>query len=120
MSVINIDDPEYFDKLLDYTKDIKYTTVLNSCTGGLLVAYFRDRTNIDCKKLDRKFEDYANSPVLIGSVFCTINNDVCHELCERYKVGYYPIIVFFKNGLEVDRTIGLQIDDIRAKIQKYA
>ena len=119
-TVLNINSAEYFDKLLDYSKNIKYTTVLNSCTGGMTVAYFRDKTNKDCKVLDRQFENFANSPVLIGSVFCVINNNVCRELCERYKIGYYPIVVFFKHGKEVDRIIGLNFDEIRSKIQEHA
>jgi thioredoxin 1 len=51
--------------------------------------------------------------------FVTINIDDNETISNQYRVSSIPCLVFFKQGKEVDRIIGLRdADDIEEKILK--
>jgi thioredoxin 1 len=41
-------------------------------------------------------------------VIAKVNVDECQELAERFGVQSIPTIIFFKNGKEVSRTVGMK------------
>lgn len=53
-------------------------------------------------------EENADKDLTIGKV----NVDVSGEIGDKYKVRNIPTLVFLKNGVEVERTTGVQMKDI--------
>lgn len=49
-------------------------------------------------------DEYAGKDVAIGKV----NVDTCSEIGVKYNVRSIPTLVFLKNGVEVERTVGVQ------------
>lgn len=83
-------------------KDSFQEKVLNA--PGLAIADFYSDSCISCKKLspiladlDEKYPD-----VYIGKVNIVYEQ----ELIEEYNVMSSPVLIFFKNGEEVDRITG--------------
>lgn len=83
-------------------KDSFQEKVLNA--SGLAIADFYSDSCISCKKLspiladlDEKYPD-----VYIGKVNIVYEQ----ELIEEYSVMSSPVLIFFKNGEEVDRITG--------------
>ncbi len=58
-----------------------------------------------CKRLGPVLEKIAESEKNIE--FCKINIDKCKDVAEELEVMSIPCVVFFKEGSEVDRTVGL-------------
>lgn len=44
---------------------------------------------------------------LTGATIGKVNGDVSPEIVGKYNVSAYPTVIFFKNGVEVDRLVGL-------------
>lgn len=52
-------------------------------------------------------DDYAGKDIAIGK----INVDANSEIGVKYNVRSIPTLVFLKNGVEVERTVGVQSKD---------
>ena len=39
---------------------------------------------------------------------------------KEYNLYTFPAVVFMKRGQEVDRVVGLKLDEIEGKLHKYA
>ncbi|MDR1528758.1 MAG: thioredoxin [Puniceicoccales bacterium] len=50
----------------------------------------------------------AEEEVADKVVIAKVNVDECQELAERFGVQSIPTIIFFKNGKEVNRTVGMK------------
>lgn len=61
--------------------------------------------------IEKLSEDYAGR-----AVFGKVNVDDEQELAVRYNVMSIPTIIFFKNGVEIDRKIGVQPPQAFAKV----
>ena len=62
-------------------------------------------------------DDIANSmdtSIKVGKV----NIDECPELAEKYQVMSIPTFVVLKNGVELDRTVGVQSREDIVKLIK--
>ena len=53
-------------------------------------------------------DEYSNKDISIGK----INVDSHSEIGIKYSVRNIPTLIFLKDGVEVDRTVGLQTKDI--------
>lgn len=86
------------------TKENFKAEVLN--VPGVVLADFYSETCVPCKRiapvLAELEEDYEGA-VKIAKV--NVNNDA--ELAAEYGVQAVPTIIFFKNGEEKSRTVGL-------------
>ncbi|MDR1457262.1 MAG: thioredoxin [Puniceicoccales bacterium] len=51
-----------------------------------------------------QIEEEVASEIVVAKV----NVDECQELAERFDVQSIPTIIFFKNGKEVNRTVGMK------------
>ncbi|KAL0664008.1 hypothetical protein Bca4012_100845 [Brassica carinata] len=83
-------------------------------TNKLLVIEFTAKWCGPCKFLEPKLEDLAAK--YTGVEFVKIDVDVIME----YNLYTFPAVVFMKRGQEVDRVVGLKLDEIEGKLHKYA
>jgi len=70
-----------------------------------------------CKMMMPVIDDIANSmdtSIKVGKV----NIDECPELAEKYQVMSIPTFVVLKNGVELDRTVGVQSREDIVKLIK--
>nr|VDD63313.1 unnamed protein product [Brassica oleracea] len=74
-------------------------------TNKLLVIEFTAKWCGPCKFLEPKLEDLAAK--YTGVEF-------------EYNLYTFPAVVFMKRGQEVDRVVGLKLDEIEGKLHKYA
>lgn len=83
-------------------KDSFQEKVLNA--SGLAIADFYSDSCIPCKKLSQILADLDEKypDVYIGKVNIVYEQ----ELIEEYSVMSSPVLIFFKNGEEVDRITG--------------
>ncbi len=96
------------------TKDNFTAEVLNN--PGVVLADFYSETCVPCKRiapvLEELEEDYEGA-VKIAKV--NVNHD--SELAAEYGVQAVPTIIFFKDGEEKSRTVGLTAkEDLAAAI----
>ncbi len=86
------------------TRDNFKTEVLSA--PGVVLADFYSETCVPCKRISPVLaeleEDYAGE-IKIAKV--NVNHD--SELAAEYGVQAVPTIIFFKNGEERSRTVGL-------------
>lgn len=86
--------------------------------GGVSVVDFFAEWCMPCLMMAPIIEDLADK--MKGKInFFKINIDENQELAERFGVMSIPTLIFFKNGEEVDRTVGaLQAEQIEEKINE--
>ncbi len=89
-------------------------------TEGMAIADFYSETCVPCKRMSPILEELERD--CGGSVkFAKVNVGIGGELAAEYGVEAVPTIIFFRDGEEVSRTVGLTqkselaavIDDIR-------
>lgn len=70
-----------------------------------------------CKMLSPVIDEIASE--LEGkAVVAKIDSDQLGDLCAQYNIRLLPTLVFFKDGKEVDRIVGMaEKEDILAKLQ---
>ena len=86
---------------------------------GVTVVDFSAEWCGPCKKLEPVL--HALSEQLKGKVnFANVDVDESGNLAQQMQISNIPLIVFYKNGKEVDKLVGLQSEeDLRKKIQSY-
>ncbi len=69
-----------------------------------------------CKMLSPVIDEIANE--MEGKVvIAKVDSDQLGELCAEYSIKLLPTLVFFKDGKEVDRIVGVaEKEDIIAKL----
>ncbi len=80
-------------------------------SNGTVVADFNADWCGPCRMLAPVLEDFAEEHKNVKVV--SINIDEEDELAEEYDVSSIPCLVFFKDGVEFDRSVGFrQKEDI--------
>ena len=80
-------------------------------SNGTVVADFNADWCVPCRMLAPVLEDFAEEHKNVKVV--SINIDEEDELAEEYDVSSIPCLVFFKDGVEFDRSVGFrQKEDI--------
>ncbi|KAG2322299.1 hypothetical protein Bca4012_056921 [Brassica carinata] len=87
-------------------------------TNKLLVIEFTAKWCGPCKFLEPKLEDLAAKYTNVE--FVKIDVDVIMSVWKEYNLYTFPAVVFMKRGQEVDRVVGLKLDEIEGKLHKYA
>ncbi len=85
-------------------KDSFVSEVLNA--QGVAIADFYSETCVPCKRMSPILDELERD--CGGSVkFAKVNVGIGGELAAEYGVQAVPTIIFFKDGEEVSRTVGL-------------
>ncbi|CAF2061880.1 hypothetical protein Bca4012_100847 [Brassica carinata] len=87
-------------------------------TDKLLVIEFTAKWCGPCKSLEAKLEELAAKYTDVE--FVKIDVDVLKSVWKEYNLHALPTVVFMKRGQEVDRVVGLKLDEIEGKLHKYA
>ncbi|KAF8057850.1 hypothetical protein N665_1253s0008 [Sinapis alba] len=87
-------------------------------TNKLLVIEFTAKWCGPCKFLEPRLEDLAAKYTNVE--FVKIDVDVIMSVWKEYNLYTFPAVVFMKRGQEVDRVVGLKLDEIEGKLHKYA
>ncbi|KAF8088260.1 hypothetical protein N665_0547s0010 [Sinapis alba] len=87
-------------------------------TNKLLVIEFTAKWCGPCKFLEPRLEDLAAKYTNVE--FVKIDVDVIMSVWKEYNLYTFPAVVFMKRGHEVDRVVGLKLDEIEGKLHKYA
>ncbi|KAG2321551.1 hypothetical protein Bca4012_057454 [Brassica carinata] len=87
-------------------------------TNKLLVIEFTAKWCGPCKSLEPKVEELAAKYTDVE--FVKIDVDVLMSVWMEYKLHTLPAIVFMKRGQEVDRVVGVKLDELERKLHKYA
>ncbi|CAF2185079.1 BnaA07g24070D [Brassica napus] len=85
-------------------------------TDKLLVIEFTAKWCGPCKSLEAKLEELAAKYTNVEF----IDVDVLKSVWKEYNLHALPTVVFMKRGQEVDRVVGLKLDEIEGKLHKYA
>lgn len=91
-------------------------------TDKLLVIYLGSPSCGPCKIIKPKYKAYVKDATDEDLVkYCIINTSTNKRITVGLKVMSQPTIVFLKNGNEVSRLSGVQvdIDNMIGKINKY-
>ncbi|XP_010415656.1 PREDICTED: thioredoxin H8-like [Camelina sativa] len=86
-------------------------------TNKLLVIEFTAKWCGPCKSLEPKLEEFAAKYTDVE--FVKIDVDVLMSVWMEYNLNALPAIVFMKRGRELDRVVGVKVDEIERKLQKY-
>ncbi|CAH8297669.1 unnamed protein product [Eruca vesicaria subsp. sativa] len=84
----------------------------------LLVIEFTAKWCGPCQSLEPKLEELAAKYTDVE--FVKIDVDVLKSVWKEYNLHALPTVVFMKRGQEVDRVVGLKLDEIERKLHKYA
>ncbi|KAF8057849.1 hypothetical protein N665_1253s0007 [Sinapis alba] len=87
-------------------------------TNKLVVIKFTAKWCGPCKSLEPKLEELASKYTDVE--FVKIDVDVLKSVWKEYNLHALPTVVFMKRGQEVDRVVGLKLDEIEGKLHKYA
>lgn len=94
--------------------DIK--SLINNSKGLLVVDAFAVWCN-PCKVLAPKLEQMQQAYPSIRIV--KVDVEELADFAEEYSISAMPTLLFFKNGIEVDRVMGANEPSILKAIQKY-
>lgn len=82
------------------------TNFIDNNTSELVVVKFSAPWCNPCKVLAETIEDIV--PNFPNVAFGEIDVDECEEeLAADYNIRNVPVLLFFKDGLQLDRTVGL-------------
>ncbi|CAH8257652.1 unnamed protein product [Arabidopsis lyrata] len=86
-------------------------------TNRLLVIEFTAKWCGPCKSLEPELEELAAK--YTDAEFVKIDVDVLMSVWMEYNLNTLPAIVFMKRGREVDRVVGVKVDEVERKLHKY-
>ncbi|XP_010532878.1 PREDICTED: thioredoxin H8-like [Tarenaya hassleriana] len=86
-------------------------------TDKLLVIDFTAKWCGPCKSLEPKLEEFAAKYTDVE--FVKIDVDVLMSVAMQFNVHTLPAMVFVKRGQELDRVVGLKVDELLRKIEKF-
>ncbi len=104
---------------ISYASDSDFKEIVLENNGLVMVDFYADWC-MPCKMLGPILEDVANDNT--GKVkIVKLNVDNAQDISSKYGVMGVPSMLFFKNGQEVERLVGLrQKEDIQAVIDGLA
>ncbi|XP_010551638.1 PREDICTED: thioredoxin H8 [Tarenaya hassleriana] len=83
----------------------------------LLVIDFTAKWCGPCNSIEPKIEEFA--AIYTNVEFVKIDVDALMGLSMKFNVNTLPAMVFMKRGQELDRVVGVNVDELRSKIEKY-
>lgn len=70
-----------------------------------------------CLRIAPKIEDWNTGEFKDKVVFIKCDVDQDSNVSEKYKVEAMPTFVFFKNGKEIHRLVGANVDQLKSDIE---
>ena len=104
---------------ISYASENDFNQAVLDSNGLIMVDFYADWC-MPCKMLGPILEEVADSN--IGKVkVVKLNVDNAKSISSKYGIMGVPAMVFFKNGQEVERVVGLRgKEDIQAIIDNLA
>ncbi len=75
-----------------------------------IVDFFADWCG-PCKMLGPEFVAAEEDITELGVFACKVNVDECNGFSIQNKIQYVPTVIFFENGTEKDRFVGVKTKD---------
>jgi thioredoxin 1 len=82
--------------------------------------YFHIRWCGPCLRIAPKIEDWSGGDFKDKVVFLKCDVDQAEAVSQEYNVEAMPTFVFFKDGKEIFRVVGANIDSLKEGIDKYS
>lgn len=93
--------------------EINESEFQDTITEGITVIDFYAPWCGPCKALSKELEQLSNECV------AKVNIEENYALAEKYEIHHLPTLVFFKDGVEVHRSVGLiGHEHIKSKINE--
>ncbi|KAF0278958.1 hypothetical protein FOG50_00163 [Hanseniaspora uvarum] len=113
------EDIETDSDVIEIQNHSHYSRVLSN-KEKLVVLDFYSHTCAPCKMLAPYIEKFAAAYTKSKFTFGKVNCDNLPEITGENGVTGMPTIVFFKNGHEVSRVVGVDVKAIRNILDKHA
>ena len=69
-----------------------------------------------CLRIAPKIEDWSTGDFKDSVVFLKVDVDQAEAVSQQYDVEAMPTFVFIKNGKEIHRVVGANVDQLKADI----
>ncbi|CAF3092505.1 unnamed protein product [Rotaria socialis] len=69
-----------------------------------------------CVRVKPKIEDWSNNEFKDSVVFLKCDVDQAEAVSQEYNIEAMPTFVFFKNGKEIHRVVGANVEQLKADI----
>ncbi len=70
-----------------------------------------------CVRIAPKIEDWSNGDFKDQVVFLKCDVDQAEAVSQEYNIEAMPTFVFFKDGKEIHRVVGANVDQLKADIE---
>ena len=108
-AVVKIHSEEEFDKLIA------------SGSKEVAVIDFTATWCPPCRMIAPEFDKLSLTEELGSKVaFLKVDVDECGDLASRFEVDAMPSFIVLRNGTEVDRLLGADLDGLRTMLEKHA
>jgi thioredoxin 1 len=108
-AVVKIHSEEEFDKLIA------------SGSKEVAVIDFTATWCPPCRMIAPEFDKLSKTEELGSKVaFLKVDVDECGDLASRFEVDAMPSFIVLRNGTEVDRLLGADLDGLRTMLEKHA
>ncbi|CAF1081669.1 unnamed protein product [Adineta ricciae] len=87
--------------------------------GKLIVLDFFATWCGPCLRIAPKIEDWSSGDYKDNVVFLKCDVDQAEAVSQEFNVEAMPTFVFFKDGKEVHRVVGANVDQLKADIDKH-
>lgn len=92
---------------------VDYLTELNKLpTTGKLVLDFTAKWCGPCQKISPEYEKLSSLDEFKDILFYKVDVDKSEELCEKFKIQCMPTFILLKDGEEVDRLTGANMEKL--------
>ena len=73
-----------------------------------------------CVRIAPKIEDWSSKDFKDKVIFLKCDVDQAEAVSQQYSVEAMPTFVFFKNGKEIHRVVGANVDQLLADIKSHS
>jgi thioredoxin 1 len=93
--------------------------VSTSNPNQLIIIDFYAKWCVPCKQLSPILDTYSNEFPDVKFYKTDVEDELADELVNTYQFTSLPTLVYIKNSVEVDRTIGINKETIKQTILKH-
>jgi len=98
-------------------EDLKAQLDNNKNKDKLIVVDFFATWCGPCVRIAPKIEDWSTGDYKDKVVFIKVDVDKAESASQEYNVEAMPTFIFFKNGEEIHRIVGANVDQLKADIE---
>lgn len=93
------------ETLKNYDKNT-FVKIQNNKNVLLIISFYASWCG-PCKTMEKNLINFLKTSKFDNVFFLKCNIDEHRDLTQQYNINSIPTLVFFKNGKEIDRNIGL-------------